>query len=116
MVRRGTLEGRRIWIGCEDCEDCEYCEDIGSATRWAGGGWRDMDSRDVLEKETSDGVVRPWSCELRFPRLKSAAKTPMCLPSELRRLAHAPKDPLRELVLPIPETIPVVVVSVVSTA
>ena len=24
IVRRGTLEGRRIWIGCEDCDDCEY--------------------------------------------------------------------------------------------
>lgn len=44
-----------------------------------------MDSRDVLEKDISDGVVRPWSCELRFPRRNKDANTPMRLPSELRR-------------------------------
>src|SRR5262245_8457345 len=58
----------------------------GAATKWAGSGWRDMDSRDVFENETSsDGVVRPWSWDLRFPRLKKDAKTPMRFPSELRR-------------------------------
>lgn len=50
MVRRGTLEGLRIWMGA-----------VGGAvpTKWAGIGWRDMDSREVLEKDTSDGVDFP---------------------------------------------------------
>ena len=48
-----------------------------------------MDSRDVLEKEASDGVARPWSCELRFPRRNKDARMPMRLASELRRRAEA---------------------------
>lgn len=76
IVRLGTLEGLRIWIG-----------GVAGAvpTRCGGRGWRDMDSRDVLENDTSDGVVRPWSCELRLPRRNMDANTPMRLPSELRR-------------------------------
>ena len=49
IVRRGTLEGLLISIGCVEGP---------VPTRWAGRGWRDMDSRDVLEKEISDGVGR----------------------------------------------------------
>ena len=61
-----------------------------SATRCAGSGCRDMDSREVLEKEISDGVGRACSCELRFPRRNSDANTPMRLPSELRRRVEEP--------------------------
>jgi hypothetical protein len=39
----------------------------------------------VFENETSDGVVLPWSWELRFPLRKKDAKIPIRLPSELRR-------------------------------
>lgn len=49
-----------------------------------------MDSREVFEKETSEGVIRPWSWEPRLPRLNSDAKTPMRLPSELRRRLEPP--------------------------
>jgi hypothetical protein len=49
-----------------------------------------MDSREVLEKEISDGVGRACSCELRFPRRNSDANTPMRLPSELRRRVEEP--------------------------
>lgn len=54
------------------------------ATRCDGIGCRDIDSRDVFEKDTSDGVVRPWSCEFRLARRNNEAKIPIRLPSELR--------------------------------
>jgi hypothetical protein len=50
IVRRGTLDGLRIWIGAVA---------VAVPTKWAGRGWRDMDSREVLENETSDGVALP---------------------------------------------------------
>lgn len=37
----------------------EDCRTRGGATRCAGGGCRDIDSREVFENETSDGVDLP---------------------------------------------------------
>jgi hypothetical protein len=74
-VRRGTLEGLLICIGCE--------ETGAVPTRWMGMGCRDMDSRDVLENEASEGGGRACSCELRFDLRKMEANTPRRLPSVL---------------------------------